>query len=130
MREADAVRYVMTLIVHEYNDTLISKNYFNQNRHALLQGKRNNYYILLKRDPFFSFGKIFGTEGIGESINKKYLDVALRSNAILFFVYQSKVYTIHSKMFKKIAEEKDYIRTTKSGELTYSIPFKELERWY
>ena len=112
--------------------------------HRLLKGKDNLlYYIIYKREPFHSFGDIFGNnEGYGESINVEFLDYCIdRKVHYICFIYQfykdGQVYIIEPQKFKELGK----IRTTKQfvseivygqerrkQEVTYSISMKELER--
>lgn len=137
-------------------DILRSKNqsgfrveYKNKNRHALLipdDSKNFRYYAVFKRDFFNTFYMQFPEFakankdycGLGESINKKYIDLALeREVDYLLFIHPDKIYEIPLLFFKKYAEKYSLIRTQDKfnfyhkppivvNEITYSVPIELL----
>jgi len=125
-------------IVKEYiekankNDKVINISPKNDYRHYLIKTEMGlTYWLLFKRSFFMAFGKIFGYRGIGESINKEWVDEAISSGIDEFvFVYENGyIYAISPQTFKNFAEKNNTIRETNNGETTYSIPISLLERW-
>jgi len=123
--------------------------YFNKGRHCLIDTESNKYYVLFKHGFFYSFNKQFpqfakeNHSGYGESINKEYLNIAIKNDAYLLFIYEDgKIYLIHSYKVKKI----DLVRTQEIqriynlpsfsnsreivNEVTYSFPLNKLIRFY
>jgi len=105
----------------------------NNDRHFILEtDKRMKYQLIFKRDFFRSFGKIFGTTGLGESINEEMVEWALRNYIHNFiFVYENGyAYTIPVNEFHDYAMSHGMVRKTdKTGEITLSCPLKMLKRW-
>lgn len=131
----EATIKVVEEINDKYETDLVVKSYdVNQARHKLvrtLEGK--GFWVVFKRKPFMSFGKIFDIEydGAGESLNK---DVVIEGdekdvNKFLFVYSNGKIYSISPLKFKRYAQEEETIRETSSGETTYSVPMDLLERW-
>jgi hypothetical protein len=87
-----AVRVFYCKLFNEgLNPTILHKNKFH---HTLIGSKNKNYYLLYKKDFFNSFSQIFkeyaNTEyaGVGETINREYMQFALNHNAELIFCYE------------------------------------------
>lgn len=122
---------VKEIIEKNTQDLVIHNISLNGGRHYIMQTKGfRNFYILFKRDFFRSFGAIFNKEGLGESINKQYLDKAIQLDCLLVFIYRTGyVYSISPVEFKEYAESNRTTRITDNGELTYSIPIRLLRRW-
>lgn len=112
-------------------DNVVEVSPLNYNRHYLLTTKKGmRYYMLFKREFFMSFGKIFGFKGIGESVNKEYMEIARRLADTFVFVYpDGKVYVSPVGEAYNFAIKNDTIRETKSKETTYSFPVKMIRRW-
>jgi hypothetical protein len=88
------------------------------------------YQMLFKREFFNSFGKIFNKKGIGESINKEYVEYALNKGIHNFlFIHDNKIYVCPVKEFHDYAISNKTIRETASGETTFSVPVLLLSRW-
>ena len=125
---------------------------YNKGRHWLIKTDESTYYILYRRFPFKTFSKQFfefseknpsyGEEG--ETINLNLLEIPLKHNAIIVFIYQNGSFKwIHSKAFNKFSKENNLIREQERGnvynkgdytgkkeiinETTASIPFSLLE---
>jgi hypothetical protein len=114
------------------NDSVAESMPYNQGRHYLLRTKNGlKYWLLYKRDFFKSFGTIFGFKGVGESINREWVEYALAegTDAFLFIYSSGYCYIVPPKEFKDFAEKNNTVRTLASGEVTYSIPVKLLRRW-
>lgn len=106
----------------------------NKGRHYFLKTYKGlTYWLLYKRDFFRSFGKIFGYKGLGESINKEWVERAINKHKITAFIFvysQGHVYIVPPEEFKKFAEKNNTIRRTNAtGEITYSVPISFLRRW-
>ncbi len=113
-------------------DNVVDVRLFNENRHMMLTTYKGlKYWMLFKRDFFNSFGKIFGLKGVGESINKEWVQTAIDEgiDAFMFVYEKGYVYIVPPKEFKDFAEKSKTIRVTTSGEITYSVPVKLLRRW-
>jgi hypothetical protein len=104
----------------------------NLGRHYLITTESGmRYYLLYKRNFFMSFGLIFGKSGMGESINKDFLELALKHEADnIAVVYEmGYIYTCPPKEWLHYAEQNHTIREQYKGEVTYSIPINLLRRW-
>lgn len=135
---------------------IINTQFYNHDRHELITVKKDDkterFYCLFKRDFFFTFHKQFpkwskdNPTGYGESINKKYLDIAISHDAVLVFMYEDgKIYKIYPMIIKNIcgknklirSQDKtnsynklDYSGTSKFiNEVTYSFPICLLKRF-
>lgn len=129
---------------------------FNRGKHALFTPPVTtalpSYYVVFKRDFFFSFAKQFFEfvkefpefNTVGESINEEFLETALKFGVdYLLFVYDNgKVYKVSPFVVKRFCEKHKLVRlqdkTTriiKDGyrqairEKTYSFPITLLERF-
>lgn len=114
---------------------LIGRQPLNLERHYLLKFKKRTgetelVYLLFKRDVFKSFGAIFNTDGVGESINLGILNQIIENGIPrLCFAYPSgAIYEITPQAFLEQAYRNGYFRRTSTGEMTASIPIKELKR--
>jgi hypothetical protein len=88
------------------------------------------YQMIFKREFFNSFGAIFGKKGVGESVNKEYVQYAMKEEIHNFlFVHEKKVYMCPVQEFHDYAKNNKTIRITASGETTYSVPVLMLRRW-
>lgn len=128
----EAVEYVKELL----GNPKLERRDYNSARHTLLDlesGKR--YYVVYKKEAFNTFGLVFrGKDQKGESINIKWLDVAVQYRCKIVFVYMDgAVRSKDANEFKQIARSNDYVRVqnTKlnnlgSEETTYSIPLEAM----
>lgn len=120
------------LISNRCQDNVIDIKPMNKKRHYLLTTfKGVRYQVLFKRAPFLSFGKIFGFKGCGDSVNSRYIAIAINNKIDGFlFVYQNgRVYYISPMEIFHYGQNFETIRTTKSDERTYSFPIKLLRQW-
>lgn len=135
----------------------------NMKRHAMfipeqMEGRLPSFYAVYKREHFFTFGKYFGKyfleheaefelEGKGQSLNKRWLEYAIRKQIdyIVFIMLTGERLMISTRFFYKYAKQHGLIRgqqkltdyfdktqpgSTKSvSETTYCIPIELLERW-
>lgn len=134
--ERQAVARACRVVAKARGWSVISTHPLNHKRHYTIRfrdnkGKDHRYYVLFKRELFLSFGKIFGTEGAGESLNFELLQtMEHRGIEKLLFVYESgNVYEIDPTEFLWIAEKNQYKRTQKNGEFTASVPITALTRF-
>jgi len=111
---------------------IVLDEYVNKKRHYILTTDGGSaYYILYKRAFFFSFGKVFNKEGVGESINESFINLAITRNITSFLVVYENghVYMVTPKAWDDYATINNTIRETDSGERTFSIPVNMLRRW-
>jgi hypothetical protein len=103
----------------------------NNERHFVFETDSGlRYQMLYKRDFFNSFGAIFGKKGIGESVNREYVEWALNNGIHNFlFVHGEKVYMCPVKEFHDYAINNNTIRKTSSNEETMSVPVNMLRLW-
>ena len=102
----------------------------NNGRYFLIRTKECNFLVVFKRDFFNSFGKIFadkGESGIGETINQKDLQFAVRFGVkqLVFTYPNNRMYKISVSDFLVYS----YKRMNEEGKITRSINIKHLERW-
>ena len=127
-----AINRTKELIESHTQDRVVSILSVQQDRQFLFKTEKGLSYIqVFKRNFFMSFGAIFGKKGIGESINEEMIDFAEKNGVNCFlFVYQNgKIYAISVKELKDYAVANGTIRTTSSGERTFSVPITLLRRW-
>jgi hypothetical protein len=114
-------------------DKVINVLSLNLGRHYLVTTESGmRYYLMFKRDFFHSFGVIFNKAGIGESINKEYLEMALQHDAdnIAVVYLKGYIYVCPPKEWLHYSKTQNTIRQQKvGGETTYSIPITLLRRW-
>ena len=123
---------LVTEKIREHGEQIKSIRSANNNRHSIVESSTGKiYWVLFKRGFFMSFGKIFGKDGPGESVNEEVLNDAISYNVDNFlFVYEDgKIYHISPKDVKEYCEANHTTRQTDSGEWTYSFPVKNLVRW-
>jgi len=123
---------VQSIIEAKTQDRVVNILSVQQDRQFLFKTEKGLSYIqVFKRNFFMSFGAIFGKKGIGESINEEMIDFAEKNGVNCFlFVYQNgNVYAISVKELKDYAIVNGTIRTTSSGERTFSVPITLLRRW-
>jgi len=115
-----------------------SIEYVNRRRHMIVRSLDMVFYVLYKDSFFMSFNKQFSGfvkdfpeyKGLGESINKRWLEKAIQLESKLVFVYPSgKMYFFYPKAFKRFSTVYGLKRTQDRGETTYSIPVKILKRF-
>jgi alpha-tubulin suppressor-like RCC1 family protein len=130
-----AINRTKELIESHTQDKVVQIYPINNEKHyVFVTNKGMVYQLLYKRNFFMSFGKIFADKemvGCGESVNQEMIDYAEENGVHNFlFVYQNgNIYAISVKEFKDYAESHGTIRTTSSGERTFSVPIKLLRRW-
>jgi hypothetical protein len=103
----------------------------NRERHfVFITEKGMKYQMLYKREFFNSFGAVFGKKGIGESVNKEYVEYALHIGIHNFiFIHGDKMYMCPVKEFHDWSKANGTIRETSSGETTLSVPVAMLRRF-
>lgn len=93
--------------------------------HKLFKNVNGKYFYLIpKKKPFFQFGSMFnlGTR-VGESLNVSSLNIALKHDADLLFIYPLTIFTIPSKEFSEWSEKNNTMRVQNNGnEATKSCP--------
>lgn len=138
--------------LEEHGHKIRSVQNYNLGRHRLIQTNKGIYYMIFKREFFYSFKKQFpqwskqNPTGYGESINMTFLNMALAKGATLLFIYpDKKIYKIYPNVVKNVCEKNNLTReqekinkynrmnfsgSTKSiKEITYSFPLCLLERF-
>ena len=110
----------------------------NRKRHYVLISEKDNerkaWYVLYKRNPFFTFSRQFNLEDgcFGESINFSFLQDILRATVPveMLFCYSDVIYYIDPKDWENFVKEFNTIRiTTSQGEVVSSVPIKILNNW-
>lgn len=106
----------------------------NNGRYCIVYGNKEygcpNIAILLKTEPFYSYGVIFneqGQSGVGETININHLKEFIRHNVkFIYFKYRDgKLYVIHIEDFLRNSFERV---TNNEGIKVRNISIKLLER--
>jgi hypothetical protein len=123
---------VQSIIEAKTQDRVVNILSVQQDRQFLFKTEKGLSYIqVFKHNFFMSFGAIFGKKGIGESINEEMIDFAEKNgvNCFLFVYPNGNVYAISVKELKDYAIANGTIRTTSSGERTFSVPITLLRRW-
>jgi len=123
----EAVEIANNLIAKKTQERIEHEHYINKGRHCIIRTESFTYWALFKREFFLSYGKIFNRKGCGDSINSKYLGMALNMeiDSFLYIYKNGYVYAISPKeIFNS-----DRQRTTKSGERTYSFDLPMHKRW-
>lgn len=75
----DSAIYYFLKNLHQYKK-LYQKNitFINQHRYAIVTTEDNNKLLFVfKREPFFSYSKVFNQKGVGEAINEKTIHFCL-----------------------------------------------------
>lgn len=89
-----------------------------------------NFYVVFKRDSFHSFNFEFPDfvkkcpeyAGHGESLNVEYVDVAIRKDCVLVFIYENgRAYFVYPKLVKRFCVEHKLYRSQKR-EFSYKKP--------
>jgi len=130
-----AVALARILIEKKTQDEILGEYPVNNKRHYLITTQKGlKYWMLYKRAFFMSFSKIFPNtdfKGPGDSINAEYLGKALNFDIhALIYVYSNGfVYRLNPKEVFDYGHRFGTIRTTKSGERTYSFPLSVEARW-
>ena len=101
----------------------------NEGRYVIVKALPENVMILFKRDFFNSFGKMFeseGERGVGESVNREDIKLAVRKGVVrLFTIYSNGVvYTIEVNDFLSHAHP----WKNKEGKEVYSASIHYLTR--
>lgn len=89
-------------------------------------------YVTLKREWFYSFGKIFNKEGKGQSFSEKTVKEAINDNAMLVVVMPDKnIYEIKAKECYDYVVKNNTVRHVE-GEISpnYSVPKDLLQKIY
>ena len=124
----EATKVAFDLIQRKTQDSVVRVIPTNHSRHRILATSKGlKYYVLFKREFFKSFGKIFGLSGAGDSINARYLCLALnlKVDGMLFIYQNGYVYFMSPREIYDMG----LVRTTKSGERTYSFMLSAHKRW-
>jgi len=105
-----------------------SYHLINKNRYAIVYGSPN-IAILLKTEPFFTFGykfREFGEKGVGDTINCEYLSLFVRAEVRDIYIKfrDGKLYTIPLMEFL----EKSHRWIQKEGTMVRSINIHRLKR--
>jgi len=128
----EAVPIVCELVRKKTQDQIFRVAPVNRMRHYVITtGRGLKYWMLFKREFFLSFGKIFGFNGCGDSVNAKFVGQALNQKVDGFlFVYRNGyVYHISPREVFDFGKKFNTVRTTKSSERTYSFPLPVERRW-
>ena len=122
---------VKDMIELKTQDTVVDIYAINNERHfVFVTEKGMKYQMIFKRGFFNSFGKIFNKKGVGESVNKEYVDYAMNKGIHNFiFIHDSHMYLSNVKEFHDWAISNKTIRETASGETTLSVPVTLLRRF-
>lgn len=95
--------------------------------HRVIERNGEKIYIVHKKEPFYSFGKIFGIGGAGDSINEEYLEYARSigcEKAGVEYSNGKKYYASLDTWTNSPYKRKQY-----GGEKTISLPLSELVRF-
>lgn len=131
----EAIDYTSRALANHLGGCILTVNPTNHNRHYYLKIATKEgvlrLWVMFKRELFLSFGKIFNTEGAGESINHSILKQIVEEGLDkIVVVYESgNIYALEPQQWEWIAYKNRYIRKTESGEVTASVPIGKLERW-
>lgn len=114
-------------MIYSWRSLKIKPGYQNSNgKHVRLVDENTNtiFHVKFAREPFKKFGDFYPEykDEPGESVNKNAID-DLRPNDRIFFCRPNNI----NWCFVNEFIQKAYLRTTQSGEETYSIPIKLLE---
>ena len=122
---------VKEMIEIKTQDKVIDIYPINNERHFVFKTESGlKYQMIFKREFFNSFGKIFNKKGVGESVNKEYVDYALNKGIHNFiFIHEKHMYLCNVREFHDWAISNKTIRETASGEVTMSIPVTLLRRF-
>jgi len=132
----------------------VSENLPNGHHIIDTRGKESKIYLLFKREFFNTFESKFPIviyrlpemRGVGESINKEALDIAIMRNCdYVVFIHESEVYITYPRIIKNLCEKYKLIRVQKKGnmynmkdcsgqsseifETTYSFPKALLQKF-
>jgi hypothetical protein len=133
----DAVLLVQQTLFSQHKK-VIKTTYTHRGRHALIvtedqSGRLSGVYVFFKREFFYTFGKIFNTEGVGETMNSEVYESIKRSlllEEVLFVYGNGKVYSISPKKLMEYVTEYRPFRLQKNNEeVTVSFPVGLLTRW-
>ena len=124
------IPFVQEAIERATKDKITSITSCNSKRHYIfVTEKGTSYQMMFKSEFFNSFGKIFHKVGIGESVNKDWVEFALRGKVDYFlFVHSHTIYICPVFDFYDYATTNKTIRTTSDGEITMSVPITMLKR--
>lgn len=151
-----AFDYVARLLHSKY-DCWYNVLPVNVGRHSLLRPQKPSnpvFYALFKREWMYEFNRMFqkfvrdspDMKGLGESINKEWLDYSIRAGTdYLLFIYPDHtIYLVPPMLIKKFCEKNNLIRTQRKtndykipdfsesieqiNELTYCFPVKLLTK--
>jgi len=101
----------------------------NHSRYMMAKTDRKTILIMYKREPFYNFGRNFrhkGYKGVGDSVNKKDLQLAIQSkvNEIYTVFPNGYVYSISIQNILEKGEK----WTNKEGKEVYSFSIHEYRR--
>ncbi|MAG76406.1 MAG: hypothetical protein CL811_06550 [Colwelliaceae bacterium] len=128
----EACSLVKSKINEIKKETIVKSQYMNNFRHYyLVTSTGTKYYLMYKRDFFYSFGKIFNLKGAGESMNKEFLRFALMNeiDEVIIAYESGKIYSLSPNKWMAYCQDNKTIRETTKGETTCSVPIGLLERW-
>jgi len=94
--------------------------------HRVIETNGEKIYIVHKKEPFYSFGRIFGTTGAGDSINEEYLEYAKSIGCEKAGVEYSDGKQYYASLDTWL--NSPYKRRQYGGEKTVSLPLSELMR--
>jgi hypothetical protein len=97
--------------------------------HQLLTNENGeNFYLIPKHSVYETFGYTFGSgKELGESINRSAIEKAVISSATIVFIYPRFLRCIKAIDLLRISNSLMAERVTSKGEVTVSIPLKDLE---
>lgn len=128
--EDSAVREVLAHLKRKINYGWSNIRYVNKGRYAIIKGFGSpNIAILLKSEPFETFGRkfeSFGEKGVGDSINVEALKEFVRSDVIWIYTLfrDGKLYHITLNSFL----ENSHKWQQKEGTFVRSISIHKYER--
>jgi len=108
----------------------------NLGRHAVIATRKDGtdriFYVLFKRDLFYTYGRWFDDNCLGETINLEWFEAIERSkylDKILFVYPEGIVYYITPEEWKSFVDENNTVRVQYGGETTTSVRIDILHRW-
>jgi len=126
----ESIFQAAALVADLVDKPIDSKHSTNKGRHfCLIHTDKSASYIIYKRQPFLSYGKSFGGDSVGESMNTEIASMLLKTKAEvnIYLVYPTgAVYSIPLDVLRKNLGN---IRLTDaSTEATVSFPVDELKQ--
>lgn len=116
--------------IKKYNGMHLDNLYNKSKLYAKIKVNDDLYYVTFKREFFYTFGRIFGKKGIGQSYSEDIVLKASSDNAIIVFIMpDSKIYSINANEVKKYAIQNNTIRKIyNEPQKNYSVPVSLLKR--